>query len=141
MGLRMKVSLIRCGTCGKRYSNPLTHVCTASMKRRSGRARLRPQVTRTCGRCGKPAGNPLRHRCVTRSDFRRRLARDRRQKEAARKKRAKAAAAAKRKAARAARPAKPKHEYRGCYEPDCPRAVCIAYRDGIRDCPLPHEAS
>ena len=34
---RVKVSLIKCGTCGKSYSNPLTHVCmkgfTAAQKR------------------------------------------------------------------------------------------------------------
>ena len=27
MGLRIAASLMKCGQCGKRYSNPLTHVC------------------------------------------------------------------------------------------------------------------
>jgi hypothetical protein len=141
VGLGIKVDLITCGTCGRRYFNPLTHSCVSRMTRPPRRSSLKVSVTRTCGRCGKPAPNPFSHRCATRSDWRKRVARDKRQKEAARKKRARAAAAAKRKAARASRPARPPHDYRACYEADCPRRVCIAYRDGITDCPLPHEAS
>lgn len=107
-------------------------------------------VTRACPSCGKPAGNPLSHRCTTRTDWRRRLARDRRSKAAAKKKAARAAAAAKRKAARASRPAKPPHDYRACRDGDCTRRACVGFKDGwdegydegfpdgVQACPLGH---
>ena len=65
--MKLRVGLIRCGSCGQRYSNPLNHVCSG---RRRGRTRVRPTlnlVTR-CPSCGKE-GNPLTHTCSNRGDF------------------------------------------------------------------------
>ena len=114
MGLRIAASLMRCGQCGKRYSNPLTHVCY-NPRGRGPRLQVRPRVTADCPRCGRPVANPLTHVCSVRSDFRKRLAE---QKKQARKK-AKAEA--------------PKHDYHSCADPDCRRRMCAAYREGFED--------
>jgi hypothetical protein len=121
VGLRMNLSLVKCGKCGRRYSNPLTHVCVNP--RRRGRTRVKPRLTYDCPRCGKPVTNPLTHVCRTRTDFRKRL-RDQKRKRPA------------------ARPAAPQHDYHSCRDPDCQRRACTAYRegfaDGIDNCPGPH---
>jgi hypothetical protein len=31
---KVKVSLVKCGRCGRSYNNPLTHVCVVRMDRR-----------------------------------------------------------------------------------------------------------
>jgi hypothetical protein len=38
---KIKVSLVKCGTCGKPYSNPLTHTCVVRLdyKRRAAKAK------------------------------------------------------------------------------------------------------
>jgi hypothetical protein len=125
MSLRMNVSLVKCGTCGKRYSNPLTHTCVTTRARRRP-SQIAPRLTYDCPRCGKPATNPLTHVCKTRSDFRRRLADQKRRQ--AREKRAR----------RSKRPARPQHDYHSCTDPDCQRRACQAYREGIADCPREH---
>lgn len=59
--LRLSGGMIRCGRCGKRYTNPLTHVCVTSRKQ-AGRTRAQPKVSLTlgtCPRCSKPVSNPL----------------------------------------------------------------------------------
>lgn len=33
MGIDIKVSLVKCGTCGKRYNNPFTHVCRVPLSK------------------------------------------------------------------------------------------------------------
>lgn len=131
--MKLGLTLIRCGTCGKRYSNPLGHVCVTRMdrRRRRGRARLRLQGTVRCGTCGRRVSNPLAHVCRKRSDYRKQLAAERKRRAAERRR----AAAARR---RAARPARPKHDYRVCQDVDCPRVACQAFRDGIVACPKPH---
>lgn len=80
MGLRLSGGLLRCGSCGKRYTNPLRHVCVtrADSRRRRTRTRLAtPKLTWECGRCGKPRG--ARHTCIVRSDFKARKRRHERQ--------------------------------------------------------------
>src|SRR6266516_4641915 len=74
---KISVGLARCGRCGKRYSNPLTHVCVVRMDRKTKPKRsLKPKASValvTCGTCGKPYANPLTHVCQVRTDFKRRL--------------------------------------------------------------------
>lgn len=127
MGLRIAVSLMKCGACGKRYSNPLTHVCY-NPRGHGPRLTVKPRVSVDCPACGKPVTNPLTHVCKIPSDFRKRLAEQKKQQRAAKRARARAEAA--------------KHDYHSCGDGDCQRRLCVAYRegheDGMADCPLPH---
>jgi len=132
MGLMPSVSggLIACGKCGKRYSNPLTHVCV--VRKKNGRRQLRPRATVTlgvCGKCGKPYTNPLSHVCAVQTDYKRRKSAADRQQAAERRKAAKAKA---KEAARSG-PPRPRHSYETCHDKDCTRATCEAYRDGFDD--------
>lgn len=65
--------LIRCGRCGKHYTNPFTHICTTRIgAKRKGRTKLAPRLTAPavkCSTCGKPYSNPLTHTCTTKTDF------------------------------------------------------------------------
>jgi endogenous inhibitor of DNA gyrase (YacG/DUF329 family) len=126
VGLRIAASLMKCGQCGKRYSNPLTHVCY-NPRGKGPRLQVRPRVAVDCPRCGKPVTNPLAHVCSVRTDFRKRLAEQKKAQARARRKKARAAA--------------PQHDYH-CTDPDCHRRMCLAYRDGLGDgeanCPLDH---
>jgi hypothetical protein len=113
---RLSVALIKCGTCGKRYSNPITHVCITRLDRKTPpkRSKVKPKIGVTCGSCGQPLGNPLTHRCVTRTDFKRR------------------------KAAAGKPPPKPAstgnaHEYTACKDRDCSRFPCRVYKEGRGD--------
>ena len=36
------------------------------------------------------------------------------------------------------RPRQPQHDYATCTDKDCTRHPCLAYRQGLEDCPLPH---
>lgn len=116
MGFRIAVSLVKCGRCGKRYSNPVTHECVTTGRRR-GRTRIRPRVSYDCPKCKKPVTNPLTHVCVTRTDFRQRLAEQRKREK--RERRAKGRAAAQ------------QHDYHSCSDQDCQRRTCVAYREGF----------
>jgi hypothetical protein len=82
----VSATLFRCGRCGRRYSNPLTHTCATRMdrKRPAGTTRLSPQASRTCGTCGQPYANPLTHICTVRTDFKKRQAAAARQQKQAR---------------------------------------------------------
>jgi hypothetical protein len=127
MGLRIAASLMKCGQCGKRYSNPLTHVCYNP--RGSGpRLQVKPRVTVDCPRCKKPVTNPLTHVCSVRTDFRKRAAEQKKKQAAERR--------------RKARAEKPQHDYHSCTDGDCQRRACAAYRegfaDGVANCPLEH---
>lgn len=124
--MKVRLTLIRCGKCGKRYSSPLGHVCVTRLDRkpRRGRKRIQFRASVKCGTCGRLVTNPLTHTCRKRSDYRRRLAAERKRRAAERRK----AAAARR---RAARPVKPKHDYRACRDADCARVACQAFRDGV----------
>lgn len=126
MGLRIAASLMKCGKCGKRYSNPLTHVCY-NPRGKGPWLQVKPRVTVDCPKCGKPVTNPLTHVCTVRTDFRKRLAEQKRQQAKARRKAARAAA--------------PQHDYH-CTDPDCNRRMCLAYREGLADgeenCPRGH---
>jgi hypothetical protein len=67
--------LIRCGRCGKTYTNPFTHVCVGRIGAKpKGKTRLAPKVkvTAKCGSCGKPVTNPLTHTCTVKTDFKKR---------------------------------------------------------------------
>jgi hypothetical protein len=119
MPLKPKISvagLIRCGKCGKRYSNPITHVCVTSRKRH-GRTRIRPKAAVSighCSKCGKEWVNPLTHSCTGGGDFARR-------------------AAAEKKAVAARKRAASKHEYAECGDQDCTSYACRVYREGRED--------
>jgi hypothetical protein len=101
----MAVSMFRCGRCGRRYANPLTHTCItrAGSRRKPRRTRIAPQASLTCGTCGKPYANPVTHVCTVRTDFRSRKAAAARARKRARtaQDRARKRAAAKAKAAQA----------------------------------------
>jgi hypothetical protein len=156
----VQFSVITCGRCGK--SRGLRHECVTSAARKARRRRttFRPRITVTCGQCGKT--RTLRHMCVITSDFKERKAaagrkakaartaarkRERRQAAAERKREAAArrrAAARERKAAARTRPRRPRippHDYRTCTDPECEKYGCLAYRQGIEDCPRPHEGT
>jgi hypothetical protein len=118
----VSAGLVKCGRCGKRYNNPLTHVCVARMDRKTKPTRLKPQVRATliqCGKCGKSYTNPLTHTCVTRLT--------RKQKNILAKRRKPAPKPARKPAA------KPAHNYRVCRDSDCHRPPCQAYREGYDD--------
>lgn len=124
MGVRITVSLIKCGQCGKRYSSPLTHECVITPGRRPVRTRVKPRVMIDCPKCKRPVTSPLTHVCTIRTDFRRRLAAQKKRQAAEKRARARAAA--------------PQHDYHSCTGQDCQRRTCMAYREGIADCPLEH---
>jgi hypothetical protein len=153
MGLRLGGSVFRCGTCGK--PRGITHTCVtrATSKRRKTRTKLQLRVTATCTDCGKQRG--IRHSCAPKSDFkarkrkqattgrrlRRRAVRERqsaRRKQAAAERRARERARKTAAATRKPRPRQPQHDYATCTDKDCMRHPCLAYRQGIEDCPLPH---
>ena len=128
---KISVGLVRCGRCGKRYSNPLTHTCVVRMDRKTKPKRsLKPKASValvTCGTCGKPYANPLTHVCQVRTDFKRRLAAGDKRRDAE----AKRQAAAPKK--RPKPPARPAHNYRACRDPECGRQACQAWREGYAD--------
>lgn len=125
--MKFSFALVKCGRCGKSYSNPLTHICTVSANRRRGRTRIRPKasVSVKCGTCGKPYANPLTHVCSVKGSFRRRSTAARRSQRAAAPKppRVKVYGQA---------PAKA-HPYAACRDDDCERQACVAYKDGFAD--------
>jgi hypothetical protein len=139
----VKLAVATCGRCGK--PRGLFHTCVTRIGRRPGRTRVR--LTATCSKCGKRMGSPLRHVCATKTDFRKRKAkakrdaatakrREKRKAAAARKRarvaeRRKAAAARRRKGRQA--PAKPRHDYQTCREDDCQRQACQAWREGRKE--------
>ena len=153
MGIKISGGLI-CGTCHKPRGLVHTCVTSATSRRRHRRTRLAaPRLTWTCPSCQKTRG--IAHTCVTKTDFKSRRMRHERHRKAARRaerkretaqrrreaaRRRKAAAAARRKAARGAspRPRPPAHDFRTCRDPECPKYGCLAYREGIEACPLPH---
>jgi hypothetical protein len=119
---RVTGGLARCGRCGKRYSNPLTHVCVTRLdsKRRPGRTKVAPKASvtlATCGRCGKAYSNPLTHVCAVKTDFKRRKTAEARRQKAA---------------ATPRKPAPPKHEYRTCADDDCEAFPCKIYREAFQ---------
>lgn len=117
--------------------------------RRAARQQAR-RVSVKCKTCGKRYVNPLTHVCAPKSDFakRRREAERAARREAARARkkaaaeRRKAAAAERHRKAREKRSAprspRPQHDYRLCRDEDCQRYACVAYKDGVADCPLEH---
>ena len=127
--MRIAASLMKCGQCGKRYSNPLTHVCY-NPRGRGPRLQIKPRIAVDCPKCKKPVANPLTHVCTVRTDFRKRLAEDKKRR-----------AAEKRRQARAARP---QHDYHSCTDESCQRRMCMAYREGFDDgkeaCPREHKS-
>lgn len=84
---------------------------------RPARAKLRGLIERQCPDCRKTV-EPF-HVCAPKSDFKRR--------------RAQQARAEKR------RDRRPPHDWRTCRDDDCQARVCVAFREGIAACPLPHQ--
>lgn len=151
----LSVTLWTCGGCGK--PRGWHHVCA---RRKTRRDRIAPRLTliRKCPKCGKQAPNPLAHTCAAQSDWKKRLAaqkraertavRQRRRRATAARKRARAkerkrAAAEKRKrlraeAAAAARSRQrarshngQRHDHATCSDPYCDKFQCRTYREGI----------
>ena len=119
---------ITCGTCGKRYTNPLTHTCTVrtDYKRRVAADKRRQ------------AADAKRRKAAERRE----RARARRREAAARRRAAAAEArrkaAAKRKAAArpkpaSRRPARPQHDYRTCRDEYCDKFPCRVFAEGRRE--------
>ena len=107
----------------------------------------------TCTDCGKQRG--FVHACRPKSDFkarkrkqatseRQRKRKATRERQAARRRQAAAERRAREKARKDAarkcrpRPRQPQHDYATCTDRDCTRHPCVAYRQGLEDCPLPH---
>ncbi len=115
MKLRVSGGLVRCGRCGRRYTNPFSHVCAG---RGRSKTRLTPKASASvkCPSCGQLYANPLTHVCPSRrGDFKGRQAADAKRKKAA------------------ARKARPQHNYRTCRDEDCQRVACEAYAEGYAD--------
>lgn len=141
--MKLSVSLLRCGKCGK-PRGLRHHVCAGG---RRGRDRLRVKAAFECGRCRKKISNPFTHTCSIRSDFAKRKRKADRQAKAKvrrdkRKQRADDARAKRktadrqRKAATAARRRKPRaspHNPRTCRDEDCQRYPCRLYEEGYAD--------
>ena len=104
---------VKCGTCGKRYANPLAHTCAPKSDFKKRKRAAERQQKREAARARKQAAAERR----------------------------KAAAAERRKNAAGKRPAparRPAHDYRLCRDDECARHACRAYKDGVADCPLNH---
>jgi len=125
VGISLKGGMVRCGRCGRRYSNPFSHLCAG---RGRSRTRVRPKFSASvkCPRCGKQYANALTHVCGSKpGDFKRRAASAEKRRKAEAAARRKAEAAARRKARRAQQ-----HDYGTCRDRDCERAACEAYKSG-----------
>src|ERR1700691_2735172 len=112
---RLRMALVKCGNCGQRYSNPLTHTCRPRSTKPRGKTKIAPSVklNYSCPACGKTVSNPLTHVCQPRrGDFKRRR---------------KAALARERKAKRDAN----RHEPSACPEGgQCGRYPCKVWAEG-----------
>jgi hypothetical protein len=118
---------LRCGSCGKRYQNPLTHVCA------SPKADFRKRQTAHAKRQAA-ADRKARRAAVRKRETEARRARRKREEDARRARRGKERAAVRARTAKAApasRPRRPAHPYRTCRDGDCQRPACLAYREGI----------
>ena len=113
--IKLSIALVKCGRCGKKYSNPVTHVCVTRMDRPQSRrkTKVKPALGLSCGKCGKPLGNPLTHVCREKTDFKRR----------------KAASAKVKPQARTGTG----HEYTACDDDDCSKFPCRVYKEGLAD--------
>jgi hypothetical protein len=153
--MKLQVSLLSCGKCGKPRGR--FHLCQGT---RSGRDRLRVTALFACGKCKKTVRNPFTHTCTVRTDWAKRRrrqerrrkvaaqrqrrrertegARERRRKHAADAATRRKAAAARRRAeararARGRKPRAPAHNPRNCQEEGCTRYPCRLYQDGYDD--------
>jgi histone H1/5 len=122
-----------CPACHKRYTNPLTHVCTVKTdyKKRVA-AEKRRQATEARRKAAAEKRRRARERKAATRARQREAARVRRKAAADRRK---AAAAARRKgpARTRSRPAQPKHDFRTCRDGECERYACVAYKEGYED--------
>ena len=151
MGLKLR-GVLRCGACGKPRGLG-THLCSPGPPSPSPHPAAEP------GHVGVPelpqAAWPAAHVRQPRSTSRSASASRRRPsgaasgrpptaKRAARRKQAAAERRAREKARKQRRGSagrargKPQHDYATCTDKDCTRHPCLAYRQGIEDCPLPH---
>jgi hypothetical protein len=109
---------VKCGTCGKRYTNPLTHTCAPKSDFRGRKRDAGRQRKREAARARRKAA----------ADRRRAAAAERRRK-----------AKVKRSGPRRSS-GRPAHDYHACSDGDCTRTACKAYVEGIGDCPRDHSA-
>ena len=115
---------VRCGTCGRRYTNPLAHACTVRTDFKRRKAAAERAAKRERERQRKRAAAARKRE---RARERRKAAADRR----------KAAAAERRRKARekrsAPRPSRPPHDFRTCQDDECRRYACVGYKAGYAD--------
>jgi hypothetical protein len=112
--------------------------------RKPARAAVRRAVTRWCPECQKQA--ELFHTCEIKTDFRsRRRTAERRTRTVQRRQSARDAAGRRkerlnerRKLTAADRRAGRAHPYQECTDRGCRRPQCLAYKEGIANCPLEH---
>ena len=127
-----KRPLFTCGACGKKYSNPLGHVCGNAGdfgRRRRAAQRSAAAEQRKAKRAAERQRVNERIEAARRRERQRGNARVRRERERA-DGRVKAARA---KARPARKPGRPAHDYSRCRDHDCQRAACEAYREGVAD--------
>lgn len=116
---------VKCRTCGRRYTSPLTHTCTVKTDFRKRRAAAERAVKRERERRRRREAAARRRE---RAKARRKAAADRR----------KAAAAERRRKAREKRSAtrsapRPQHDFRTCRDEECRRYACVGYKAGYAD--------
>lgn len=102
--------------------------------RQPARAAIRGAAERWCPNCQKRV-QPF-HTCVIKTDFRKRRTQAERRTRAAKRRTAKTT-----KGTSAARPRErhQAHPYQTCHDPACQRRACVAFKEGMSACPLPHE--
>ena len=152
---------VRCGTCGQRRTPFGVHTCATDFnarKRRhaTARRRAREAAARRQRREREAAGRRARRERETEARRRRRdreaaarQERRRRQREREQERR-KRAAETRSNTPRNQRGRKPhtrpnrrapnpnEHRFDMCRDDECQRRPCVAYRQGVEDCPLPH---
>lgn len=116
---------VKCRTCGRRYTNPLTHTCTVRTDFKRRKAAAERAARRERERQRKRAAAAQKRE---RAKARRKAAADRRKAAAADRRRK---AREKRSAPRSA--ARPQHDFRTCQDDECRRYACVGYKAGYAD--------
>jgi hypothetical protein len=144
MGLKLR-GLIRCGRCGKRYTNPFSHTCVVNnaTRRRRTPTKVTNPVTWECRTCHKTRG-PI-HTCTIKTDFKKRRRKQARAEATAKRRARRRKAAGERKARERARKKTPRsmpgpgrrtgdsHEPGACGDQNCPKYGCRAFFEGFRE--------
>jgi hypothetical protein len=120
--VKIRASLVRCGTCGKPKRLGERHVCVTRLdkKPRTGKTTVQPKLRLSYGKCPtcQKEITSWPHTCTVKTDFRKRKAEQAKQEKAER-------AAAARKQRRRHDDHPPASE---CPDEDCPRYPCVQAR-------------